>query len=112
MREPAVTRVEPTRGWAPLQLKELWEYRKLLYFLALRDVKVRYKQTALGATWAVLQPLLTWSSSPWSSAGLAGSRRTGCPTRFALAALVPWTYFSPTPSRRPPAAWSANIRPW
>src|SRR5437763_15602299 len=51
--------IEPTKGWAPLNLKALWRYRELLYFLTWRDVKVRYKQTALGAAWAVLQPVMT-----------------------------------------------------
>lgn len=53
-----VIRVEPTRGWARLQLRELWQYRGLLYFLAWRDVKVKYKQTTLGVTWAIVQPVL------------------------------------------------------
>jgi lipopolysaccharide transport system permease protein len=52
-------RIEPCYGWASLRLRELWEYRELLYFLVWRDVKVRYKQTAIGAVWAKLQPLLT-----------------------------------------------------
>src|SRR5919204_3766239 len=56
--EPVV-RVRPSTGWVPLRLRELWEYRELLYFLTWRDVKVRYKQTALGAAWAMLQPFLT-----------------------------------------------------
>ena len=51
-------RVEPTRGWAPVQLRELWHYRTLLYFLIWRDVKVRYKQTVLGIGWAVVQPVM------------------------------------------------------
>ena len=50
---------EPTRGWLSLRLDEIWHYRELLYFLTWRDVKVRYKQTALGVAWAVLQPLIT-----------------------------------------------------
>lgn len=52
-------RLEPSRGWVSLKLKELWEYRELLYFLTWRDIKVRYKQTILGAAWAVLQPFMT-----------------------------------------------------
>src|ERR1700719_1743010 len=52
-------RIEPSRGWTSLRLAELWPYRELIYFLTWRDVKVRYKQTLLGAAWAVLQPLLT-----------------------------------------------------
>ncbi len=51
--------IQPDHGWAPLQLKEFWEYRELLYFLVWRDIKVRYKQTVLGAAWAILQPFLT-----------------------------------------------------
>jgi lipopolysaccharide transport system permease protein len=52
-------RIEPSKGWVSLKLRELWEYRELLYFLAWRDVKVRYKQTVLGAAWAILQPFMT-----------------------------------------------------
>src|SRR6266536_3033042 len=52
-------RIEPSKGWVPLKLNELWEYRELLYFLVWRDIKVRYKQTALGAAWAIIQPFLT-----------------------------------------------------
>ena len=55
---PAIV-IRPARGWAALNLKELWRYRELIYFLVWRDVKVRYKQTLLGASWAVLQPVLT-----------------------------------------------------
>jgi len=54
-----VIRIEPSRGWISLQLHDLWEYRELLYFLAWRDIKVRYKQTVLGAAWAIIQPLTT-----------------------------------------------------
>src|SRR5215472_345479 len=52
-----VTIIKPSRGWVALKLRELWEFRELLYFLTWREVKVRYKQTVLGATWAILQPL-------------------------------------------------------
>ena len=52
-------RIAPSKGWVPLKLKDLWEYRELLYFLIWRDIKVRYKQTALGATWAIIQPFFT-----------------------------------------------------
>ena len=54
-----VTILKPRRGWAPLDLRERFDYRELLFFLVWRDVKIRYKQTALGVAWAVLQPLLT-----------------------------------------------------
>ena len=54
-----VIRIEPSKGWVSLKLKELWEYRELLYFLTWRDIKVRYKQTVLGAAWAIIQPFFT-----------------------------------------------------
>ena len=54
-----IRRIEPSSGWTRLKLAELWEYRELLYFLTWRDVKVRYKQTALGVAWAIIQPLFT-----------------------------------------------------
>ena len=57
-RAPAIV-IQPTRGWASLQLRALWEYRELLYFLVWRDVKVRYKQTVLGVAWIVLQPVVS-----------------------------------------------------
>src|SRR5215472_5280379 len=57
--EPPISYIRPTLGWAPLNIGELWAYRELLYFLTWRDIKVRYKQTALGAAWAVIQPLTT-----------------------------------------------------
>src|SRR5262245_62055203 len=58
-QESWTTIIEPSHGWSALQLGELWRYRELLYFLAWRDVKVRYKQTVLGVAWAVVQPLVT-----------------------------------------------------
>jgi len=51
--------IEPSRGWVAVKLKELWEYRELLYFLTWRDIRVRYKQTALGAAWAIIQPFFS-----------------------------------------------------
>ena len=54
-----VTIIRPSSGWVPLRLNELWEYRELLYFLTWRDIKVRYKQTVLGAAWAIIQPFFT-----------------------------------------------------
>src|SRR5262252_7094197 len=54
---PDLVRIRPSKGWRPLNLRELWRFRELLWFLALRDIKLRYKQTALGIGWAVLQPL-------------------------------------------------------
>src|SRR5512146_2639127 len=56
---PAHLIIEPPRGWEGIELRDLWRYRELLFFLTWRDIKVRYKQTALGVAWAILQPLLT-----------------------------------------------------
>ena len=90
-----VIRVRPSSGWAPLRLDELWEYRELLYFLMWRDLKVRYKQTALGAAWAVLQPLLTMLLLTVVFGQLAGLPSEGVPYPLLVyCALVPWTYFS------------------
>jgi lipopolysaccharide transport system permease protein len=88
------TVITPSRGWAPLRLKELWEYRELLYFLVWRDVKVRYKQTALGVAWAVLQPLLAMFVFSLFFGRLARMESDGVPyPLFNLAGLVPWTFF-------------------
>jgi len=87
--------IRPSTGWAPLHLRELWEYRELLYFLTWRDIKVRYKQTALGATWAVLQPLLTMVVFNVFFGRLAKVPSDGLPYPiFAYCGLVPWTYFA------------------
>jgi lipopolysaccharide transport system permease protein len=87
--------IEPSRGWVSLQLKDLWEYRELLYFLTWRDIKVRYKQTALGAAWAIIQPLLTMLVFSLFFGRLAKIPSDGIPyPLFTLAALVPWTFFA------------------
>lgn len=87
--------IRPSRGWAALQLGQLWEYRELLYFLAWRDVKVRYKQTALGVAWVVLQPLLTTLIFTVIFGNLAKLPSENLPYAvFAMAGLVPWSYFS------------------
>jgi homopolymeric O-antigen transport system permease protein len=76
-------------------LRELWDYRELLYFLVWRDVKVRYKQTAIGAAWAVLQPLLTMVIFTMVFGKFANMPSNGLPYPiFSLVALLPWTYFS------------------
>src|SRR6267378_7426864 len=90
-----VLRIEPSRGWVSLRLGELWEYRELLYFLVWRDVKVRYKQTALGAAWAVLQPVMTMAVFAVFLGRLAHVPSDGLPyPLFSFSALVPWTYFA------------------
>ena len=87
--------IEPSRGWTSLKLGELWEYRELLYFLAWRDIKIRYKQTALGLAWAVLQPLITMLIFALFFGKLAKMPSDHIPyPLFAFAALVPWTFFA------------------
>jgi lipopolysaccharide transport system permease protein len=87
--------LEPSRGWRKLNLGELWAYRELLYFLIWRDVKVRYKQTLIGAAWAIIQPLLTMIVFSLFFGQLAGIPSEGVPYPiFSYAALVPWTFFA------------------
>jgi lipopolysaccharide transport system permease protein len=88
-------RIARSKGWVPLKLSELWEYRELLYFLIWRDIKVRYKQTALGATWAVIQPFFTMVVFSLFFGRLAGMPSDGIPYPiFSFAALVPWSFFA------------------
>ncbi len=87
--------IEASRGWVALKLRELWEYRELLYFLTWRDVKVRYKQTALGAAWAIIQPFFTMVVFSLFFGQLAKIPSDGIPYPiFSFAALVPWTFFA------------------
>src|SRR5712691_12014777 len=87
--------IQPSRGWLKLNLGELWDYRELLYFLVWRDIKVRYRQTALGAAWAVLQPVGTMVVFSIFFGKLAGLSSEGASYwQFSLAGLVPWTFFS------------------
>ncbi|MFL6198019.1 MAG: ABC transporter permease [Thermoanaerobaculia bacterium] len=93
--ELPVTRIRPSRGWVALGLRELWEYRELLWFLVWRDVKVRYKQTVLGAGWAILQPVATMIVFSLFFGRLARMPSDGLPYPvFSFAGLVPWTFFS------------------
>jgi lipopolysaccharide transport system permease protein len=87
--------VKPSKGWISLKLKELWEYRELIYFMAWRDIKVRYKQTVLGAAWAIIQPFFTMVVFSIFFGKLARVPSDGLPYPiFAYAALVPWTFFA------------------
>ncbi|HEX6106151.1 MAG TPA: ABC transporter permease [Gemmatimonadales bacterium] len=87
--------IQPSRGWVPLHLRELWTYRELLYFLVWRDIKVRYKQTALGAAWAIIQPFFTMVVFSIFFGALAKLPSDGVPYPiFTYSALVPWTYFA------------------
>lgn len=90
-----VIRIEPAKGWVSLQLRELWAYRELLYFLMWRDIKVRYKQTVLGASWAIIQPFFSMVVFSIFFGGLANIPSNGLPYPiFSFAALVPWTFFA------------------
>lgn len=90
-----VIRIEPSRGWVSLQLRALWKYRELLYFLIWRDVKVRYKQTVLGAAWAIIQPFFTMVVFSIFFGKLAQVPSDGIPYPvFSYAALVPWSFFA------------------
>jgi lipopolysaccharide transport system permease protein len=93
--EAPVFVIQPSRGWRALDIRELWRFRELVYFLALRDVKVRYKQTALGVAWVLLQPLLAMGifTIVFGQSGRVTSGGVPYPL-FVLAGLVPWFYFA------------------
>jgi homopolymeric O-antigen transport system permease protein len=89
--------IEPSSSWVALNLRDLWSYRELLYFLTWRDIKVRYKQTLLGVVWAIMQPLFTMLVFTLFFGRLAGmdARTDGMPyPLFAFAGLLPWTFFA------------------
>ncbi len=87
--------IEPPKGWASIGLRELWDYRELLYFLTWRDVKVRYKQTALGAAWAIIQPLFMMLVFSLFFGRLAKVPSDGIPYPiFTFCALLPWQLFA------------------
>lgn len=88
-------RIEHSRGWASLKLRELWQYRELVYIFVWRDVKVRYKQTAIGVVWAILQPLMTMIMFTVVFGKFAKMPSDGLPYPvFSYAALLPWNYFA------------------
>ncbi|UCC85351.1 MAG: ABC transporter permease [Gemmatimonadota bacterium] len=87
--------IQPSRGWVSLKLYEIWEYRELLYFFTWRDIKVRYKQTVLGAAWAVIQPFFTMVVFSLFFGKLANVPSVGIPFQiFSFSALVVWTFFA------------------
>jgi lipopolysaccharide transport system permease protein len=87
--------IAPARGWVPIRLGELWEYRELLYFLVWREVKIRYKQTALGVVWAVIQPVFTMVVFTVVFGHFGKLPSDGLPYPvFALCALLPWQLFA------------------
>ncbi len=90
-----ITLIKPLRGWVPLELGELWRYRELLFFFIWRDIKVRYKQTLLGASWAILQPVFTMIVFSVFFGRLAKIPSDGIPYPiFSYAGLLPWTFFA------------------
>jgi lipopolysaccharide transport system permease protein len=90
-----VTIIKPSKGWISINLKGIWEYRELLYFLTWRDIKVRYKQTVLGAAWAIIQPFFTMVVFSLFFGRLAKVPSDDIPYPvFSYAALVPWTFFA------------------
>jgi lipopolysaccharide transport system permease protein len=94
-QEAPTTIIRPSRGWVSLNLRDLWRYRELLYFLTWRDIKVRYKQTVLGAAWAVLQPFFTMVVFSVFFGRLAQVPSDGIPYPiFSYSALLPWQLFA------------------
>ena len=94
--QPALSYIRPSRGWQALDLPELWRFRELFWIFALRDVKVRYKQTVLGATWAVAQPLAFAVLGNVVFGRIAGAGTDGVAPAFVfyLASQLPWTLFN------------------
>jgi lipopolysaccharide transport system permease protein len=87
--------IKPSKGWSALNFRELFRYRELLYFLAWRDIKIRYKQTVLGASWAILQPFFTMIIFTIFFGKIAKIPSEGVPYPiFSYAGLLPWTYFA------------------
>lgn len=90
-----VVRIRPSKGWVSLRLHDLWVYRELLYFLTWRDIKVRYKQTVLGAAWAIIQPFMSMVVFTLFFGKLAQMPSDGIPYPiFSYAGLLPWTFFA------------------
>ncbi|HUV92222.1 MAG TPA: ABC transporter permease, partial [Anaerolineales bacterium] len=90
-QQEEIIRLQPSRGWTALNLLEVWRYRELVYFLIWRDIKVRYKQTALGAAWAIIQPFFTMVVFTIFFGKLAGVPSDGVPYPiFSYTGLLPW----------------------
>ncbi len=87
------TDILPSRGWQSVNVRELWQFRELLYFLVWRDVKIRYKQTVLGAAWAILQPALMMIVFTIFLGGMANVPSANDPV-FVYAGMLPWTFFA------------------
>jgi len=97
-REPGnLTLIRPSTGWQPLRLRELWEYRDLLWFLTIREVQIRYKQTLLGAAWAIIQPLMTMVVFTIFFGRLGNLQARAPETPYPVlvfSGLLPWQLFS------------------
>ncbi len=90
-----LTVIEPSKGWIPIDFKEIWKFRELLYFLTKREIQVRYKQTVLGGLWAIIQPVFTMIVFTFFFGRLAKMPSDGIPYPiFVYAGLLPWTYFA------------------
>ena len=99
--ETPITTIEPTPGWRLINVGELWRYRELLFFLTWRDIKVRYKQTILGAIWAIIQPVMTMIVFTifFGRLGKMDQFTDKAYPIFVFAALVPWLFFSQSVTR-------------
>ena len=106
--ENPIVVIEPSRAWVAINLRDLWSYRDLLYILTARDVKVRYKQTALGAAWAIIQPLVTMLIFTIFSADSPVSLPTVCRIRFSPLPDCCRGFSFPTPSPTAEILWSAT----
>src|SRR6266516_3275862 len=94
-QELPFVRIQASKGWVSLNLRSVWEHRELIYFLAWRDVTIRYKQTVFGATWAVIQPFMTMVAFSLIFGQLAKIPSDGVPYPiFSYTALLPWNYFA------------------
>src|SRR5947209_16634652 len=94
VEQPPLTVIRPPRGWRLIDVGELWRFHELIFFLAWRDVKIRYKQTLLGAAWAVLQPALMMVVFTLFLARIGGQTGDIPYPLFAYAGLLPWTFFA------------------
>jgi lipopolysaccharide transport system permease protein len=93
--EPTIVHIKPPKGWAVLDLKDLWQYRELIYYMTWRDIKVRYKQTVLGASWAILKPFMMMVVFSIFFGGLAQVPSDGVPYPiFSYTGLLPWELFA------------------
>ncbi len=91
--ENVLTIIEPSKGWIPVDFKEIWKYRELLYFLTKREIQVRYKQTVLGGLWAIIQPFFTMVVFTLFFGRLAKMPSDGIPYPiFVYAGLLPYSY--------------------